>query len=149
MQIIPLEEVLKTLEVPLISSRIPAGFPSPATDYIETRIDLNRELIKNPAFTFFAYNEGLSMDPEIPNGSLMVVDRKITPTEGCVVLASINREYCVRYFFKYKDGSIELRSENPKYKPIHLADSFEGEFEIFGCVTYSIRKPKNASRRVD
>ena len=147
MQIFPLEELLHALEVPLISTRIPAGFPSPATDYIETRIDLNRELIKNPAFTFLAYNEGHSMEPEIPNRSLMLIDRKITPTEGCVVLASINREYCVRYFFKYKDGSIELRAENPNYKPIHLPDSFEGEFEIFGCVTYSVRKPKHASRR--
>lgn len=135
------------LEIPLISFKVPAGFPSPATDYIETRIDLNRDLIPNPAFTFYFYAEGDSMEPEISDGSLLIVDRKIDPTDGCVVVASINQEYCVKYFFPYKDGSIELRPANPEHRSIHLSDSFEGEFEIFGCVTYFIRKPNNASRR--
>lgn len=137
------------LEIPLINFRVSAGFPSPAADYVETRIDLNKELIKNPAFTFFFYAEGDSMAPVIADGSLLIVDRKVALTEGCVVVASINQEYCVKYFFKYPDGSIELRSKNPSYKSIFLSDEFEGEFEIFGCVTWFGQKPPNASRRFD
>ena len=133
--------------IPRLGFKVPAGFPSPATDYIESRIDLNRELIQNPTFTFYMYAEGNSMAPVINDGALLVVDRKLEPTEGCTVVASVNQEYCVKYFFKYPDGSIELRPENPECSSIFLADDFEGEFEIFGCVTYFIQKPTHASRR--
>lgn len=146
--LLPVESPL-ILEIPLINFKVSAGFPSPAADYVETRIDLNRELIKNPAFTFFFYAEGDSMAPVIEDGALLVVDRKVEMAEGCVVVASINQEYCVKYFFKYPDGSIELRPENPKYSSIFLSDEFEGEFEIFGCVTWFGQKPPNASRRPD
>ena len=135
------------LSIPLVNFKVSAGFPSPAADYVESRIDLNRELIKNPAFTFFFYAEGDSMAPVIADGALLIVDRKIERTEGCVVVASINQEYCVKYFFQYPDGSIELRPENPKYKSIYLSDEFEGEFEIFGCVIWFGQKPPHASRR--
>ena len=135
------------LRIPLVNFKVSAGFPSPAADYVESRIDLNRELIKNPAFTFFFYAEGDSMAPVIADGALLIVDRKIERTEGCVVVASINQEYCVKYFFQYPDGSIELRPENPKYKSIYLSDEFEGEFEIFGCVIWFGQKPPHASRR--
>src|SRR5258708_31943881 len=107
------------LSIPLVNFKVSAGFPSPAADYVESRIDLNRELIKNPAFTFFFYAEGDSMAPVIADGALLIVDRKIERTEGCVVVASINQEYCVKYFFQYPDGSIELRPQNPKYKSIY------------------------------
>ena len=135
------------LSIPLVNFTVSAGFPSPAADYVESRIDLNRELIKNPAFTFFFYAEGDSMAPVIADGALLIVDRKIERTEGCVVVASINQEYCVKYFFQYPDGSIELRPENPKYNSIYLSDEFEGEFEIFGCVIWFGQKPPHASRR--
>ncbi len=137
----------RPLKIPLINFKVSAGFPSPAADYVESRIDLNQELIKNPAFTFFFYAEGDSMAPVIADGALLVVDRKVERTEGCVVVASINQEYCVKYFFQYPDGSIELRPENLKYKSIFLSDEFEGEFEIFGCVIWFGQKPPNASRR--
>ena len=135
------------LSIPLVNFKVSAGFPSPAADYVESRIDLNRELIKNPAFTFFFYAEGDSMAPVIADGALLIVDRKIERTEGCVVVASINQEYCVKYFFQYPDGSIELRPENPTYKSMYLSDEFEGEFEIFGCVIWFGQKPPHASRR--
>lgn len=126
------------LSLRLVANRIAAGFPSPATDYVETRIDLNQELIKNPLATFFAFAEGDSMDPEIRSGDLLVIDRKVPTPNGCIVLASVNREYCVKRLHKYPDGSLELRSDNPKYKPINLSCEFEGEFEIFGRVIKAV-----------
>jgi DNA polymerase V len=107
-------ESSETLPIPLLSFKFPAGFPSPAADYIETRIDLNKELIKHPAFTFFAYAEGDSMAPLIKDGNLLIVDRKVKQPNGCTVLASVNNAFCVKHLFKFQDGSIELRSHNPK-----------------------------------
>ena len=138
MQLFTPQEKTLTVPLPLILNRISAGFPSPATDYIETRIDLNQELIKNPSFTFYAFAEGDSMEPEIRNGDLLIVDRKVEQPNGCVVLASINNEFCVKRLHRYADGSLELRSDNPKYTPINLSCEFEGEFEIFGRVIKAV-----------
>jgi len=127
------------LEFPLISFKFPAGFPSPAADYVETRIDLNKHLIKNPSFTFFAYAEGDSMYPLIKDGNMLVVDRKVEQPDGCVVLASVNNEFCVKHLYRFPDGSIELRPHNPKHASIHLSEEFEGDFEIFGRVTKAVQ----------
>jgi len=126
------------IPLPLVRMPIPAGFPSPAADYVETRIDLQKELIKHPSFTFFAYAEGDSMFPEIQDGDLMVIDRKIQQPNGSIVLASVNNSFCVKRLQRWPDGSIELRSDNPKYESIHLPSEFEGNFEIFGRVIWSI-----------
>lgn len=126
------------MPLPLVANHIAAGFPSPAADYVETRIDLNSEIIKNPAFTYFAYADGDSMEPEIRSGDLLIVDRKVDQPNGCIVLASVNNEFCVKRLFKYPDGSLELRSDNAKYSPINLSSEFEGEFEIFGRVISAV-----------
>ena len=89
------------LSLPLIQMPIPAGFPSPAADYVETRIDLHKELIKHPSFTFFAYAEGDSMFPAIQDGDLMVVDRKVDHPDGERCQASSGRRL---------DGTIEAFS---------------------------------------
>lgn len=130
---IPLEVRLPFIRIP-----IPAGFPSPAADYVETRIDLQKELIAHPSFTFFAYAEGDSMFPEIRDGDLMVVDRKVEQPDGSIVLAAVNNEFCVKRLYRWPDGSIELRSDNPRFESIHLPSEFEGDFEIFGRVIWSI-----------
>ena len=132
-------ETAPELLLNLLSLPIPAGFPSPAADYVETRIDLNKLLIKNPTCTFFAYAEGDSMFPVIKDGNLLVVDRKDEPVSGWTVLASVNNEFCVKEFFKFPDGSIELRPVNPIYPAIHLPSEFEGDFEIFGRVIKAIQ----------
>ena len=124
--------------IPLLKFKFPAGFPSPAADYLETRIDLNKLLIKHPSFTFFAYAEGDSMFPVIQDGNLLVVDRKAKQPNGCVVLASVNNTFCVKRLYKFSDGSVELRSENPAHASIHLPSEFEGEFEIFGRVIKAV-----------
>lgn len=128
----------RPVALPLIEFRVPAGFPSPAADYVEKRIDINDLLIKNPSFTFFAYADGDSMTPSIQDGDLMVVDRKAEQNSGCVVLASVNNNFCVKRLFRWPDGSVELRPENPKYESIHLPSEYEGDFEIFGKVIFSI-----------
>lgn len=138
---------LKPLSISLLSLKIPAGFPSPAADYVETRIDLNKEIIKNPSFTFFAEAEGDSMIPLIQDGSLLVVDRKVEQPNGCIVLASVNNQFCVKRLFKYTDGSIELRPDNPKCESIQLPSEFEGDFEIFGRVIKIITDPDQCARQ--
>lgn len=128
-----------SVSIPLLKFKVPAGFPSPAADYVETRIDLNDLLIKNPSFTFFAYAEGDSMLPLIRDENLLVVDRKIEQPNGCVILASVNNNFCVKRFYKFQDGSIELRPDNPKHESIFLPSEFEGDFVIFGRVTKAIQ----------
>lgn len=130
---------LSSLEIPLLKFKFPAGFPSPAADYVETRIDLNKHLLKNPSFTFFAYAEGNSMFPMIQDGNMLIVDRKVEQPDGCVVLASVNNEFCVKHLYRFPDGSIELRPHNLKYASIHLPEEFEGEFQIFGRVLKAIQ----------
>ncbi len=125
--------------VPFIDFKVPAGFPSPATDYVETRIDFTDLIIHNPAFTFFAYAEGDSMTPDIQDGNLLVIDRKVDQPNGCIVLASVNNTFCVKQLFRYQDGSIELRPTNDKYTSIYLPSEFEGDFEIFGRVIKVVR----------
>lgn len=121
----------------LVDYRIPAGFPSPAADYVATRIDLNKLVVRNPSFTFYAYAEGDSMFPVIQDGNLMVIDRKIDQPQGCIVLASVNNSYCVKRLYRWPDGSIELRPENSTYESIHLPSGYEGDFEIFGRVIWA------------
>lgn len=129
----------KPLKLPLIEFKIPAGFPSPAADYVETRIDLNTHLVKNPSFTFYARAEGDSMFPLVQDGDLVLIDKKVAQPNGCIVLASVNNKYCLKHLYRFPDGSIELRPQNPAYEAIHLSSEFEGEFEIFGRVLYSIK----------
>ena len=127
------------LLLPFLRFNVPAGFQSPATDYIETRIDLNKALIKHPSFTYIVSAEGDSMNPLIKDGNMLIVDRKLEPQNGDVVLASVNKEFCVKRLYKYPDGSIELRPDNPAFPSVHLTSEFDGEFEIFGRVIKAIQ----------
>ena len=138
-QLLRSAETSSKAPIPFVDFRFPAGFPSPATDYVETRIDFNDLMIQNPAFTFFAYAEGESMTPDIQDGNLLVIDRKVDQPNGCIVLASVNNTFCVKQLFRYRDGSIELRPTNDKYNSIHLPAEFEGDFEIFGRVIKVVR----------
>ncbi len=134
----PIENPPK-VSLPFIDILVPAGFPTPAADYIETRIDLNDVLVKNPAFTFFHRAQGDSMEPMIREGNLLVIDNFIHQPNGCLVLALVDNEFCVKYLYKFSDGSVELRSHNPKYKPILLPSGFELGFEIRGRVMYAVQ----------
>ena len=120
---------------PLLMWRVAAGFPSPAEDYVEGRIDLNRDLIKHPLSTFYIRVAGDSMSPRI---ELLIVDRMVETTDDDVVIARINDELCVKRLHLEDNGSIWLLSENAGYAPIRITE--EMDFEVWGRVMYSIQQ---------
>jgi DNA polymerase V len=126
------------LSRPLIMWRVSAGFPSPAEDYVEGRIDLNRDLIKHPLTTFYIRVEGDSMiEAGILPGALLVVDRAAEVHEGHVIIARVNDELCVKRFTT-ENGKILLEPANPLYQPIEITEGMD--FEIWGRVLYSIQR---------
>ena len=121
---------------PLYSSRVQAGFPSPADDYIEDHLDLNQYLIKHPAATFFVRAEGESMvGANIHSGDLLIVDRSITPSHGKIVIAAIQGELTVKRLSQ-QAGKIQLLPENPKFAPIDITEN--SDLVIWGVVTHVI-----------
>lgn len=123
---------------PLIMCRVSAGFPSPAEDYVEGRIDLNRDLIKHPLSTFYIRVAGDSMMPLIQPGALLLVDRMVETKDDDVVIARINDELCVKKIRIERSGAIWLFSENETYSPIQITE--EMDFEVWGRVMYSIQQ---------
>src|SRR5207237_4508957 len=103
---------------PLVAWRVPAGFPSPAQDEIEGRIDLNRDLVKHPLATFYIRVEGDSMEPRIHEGALLIVDRMVEATEGSIVIVRIGTDFMVKKLHVEQDGQIWLLSENEAYLAI-------------------------------
>lgn len=126
------------IELPLSDERVAAGFPSPADDHASLSLDLNRELIKNPASTFYARVSGLSMiDEGINDGDLLVIDKSIDPYDGCLAVCYIDGEFTLKRFEKHKDHGL-LIPANREFKPIRV--SAENDFCIWGVVTYLIKK---------
>jgi len=124
---------------PLVVSSVSAGFPSPADDYIEGRLDLNQHLIRHPAATFFVRVDGDSMiDAGIHPGDILIVDRALEPKDRNVVIANINGELTVkRIRIKYK--KILLMPENENYPPLPIPAGMD--FQVWGVVTYVIHEP--------
>ena len=125
---------------PLFSSRVSAGFPSPAENYIEGRIDLNKDLIHHQLSTFYIRVIGDSMEPLIYSGELLIVDRLYDPANRDIVVARLGDDLCVKRLRMFADGSVYLFSENPNYRPIPVTG--ETDFEIWGKVLHSIKSFK-------
>jgi DNA polymerase V len=124
--------------VPLSAERVAAGFPSPAEDYSSVGLDLNRELIKNPASTFYARVSGLSMvDEGINDGDLLVIDKSIEPYDGCLAVCFIDGEFTLKRFEKHKEYGL-LIPANREFNPIKV--TADNDFCIWGIVTYVIKK---------
>jgi len=125
------------LLLPFHLNKVGAGFPSPATDYVEDDIDLNAHLIKNSASTFLIRAQGKSMNNVgIYNGDLLIVDRSLDPKNFSTVVANVNEELIVKSFVKEKDQSF-LTSGSKKLKDkINLTEN--PEILIWGVVTYVI-----------
>lgn len=122
--------------IPLFGHTIPAGFPSPADDYVEAYLDLNKLLIKKKSATFFLRVKGDSMiNAGIYPGDLVLVDRSIEPVDGSVVVAEFDREFTVKRLV-WCNGMAELHAENPKYAPIKFKEG--QELMILGVVTSSV-----------
>ena len=126
----------------MYESYIQAGFPSPAADYIEKRIDLNELLIKTPSATFFVKVEGESMlGAFIPPKALLIVDRSLTATSGDIIVAVLNGEFTVKRLLKTQAG-LFLTPENKKYKSFKIEDGMD--FQVSGVVTKIIIDPKHS-----
>tara|TARA_B100000700_G_C14759481_1_gene721428 strand:- start:433 stop:828 length:396 start_codon:yes stop_codon:yes gene_type:complete len=125
------------LLLPFHLQKVGAGFPSPATDYVEDDIDLNAHLIKNIPSTFLIRVQGKSMNGiGIQDGDLLVVDRSLNPKNFSTVIANVNEELVVKSFVKEKDESF-LTSGSKKIKDkINLNSN--PEIVIWGVVTYVI-----------
>ena len=120
-------------KLPLFMVAVEAGFPSPAEDYIEGSLDLNKHLIKHPAATFFVRVTGDSMiEAGIHPGDILIVDRSIEAKNKKVIIAVIDGELTVKRL-SIVSGNLFLIPENPKYRPIQIND--EMSFEIWGVVT--------------
>lgn len=124
-------------EIPIASSGVKAGFPSPAGDYIEESIDLNKHVIKNRSATFYARIDGSSMEPILRDGDLIVIDRSLSPSASDIVLCYIDGEFTVKTVQK-TPNAIYLIPANKAYDPIEVTPN--NDFIIWGVITYSIRK---------
>ena len=121
----------------LMTSSISAGFPSPADDYVEQALDLNKFLITRPSATFMAWVKGDSMvGAGIFNKDLLVIDKSMEPKNNSIVLAHLNGDFTLKRFVKL-NGCIFLYPENPKYKPIQISE--EMDFRVWGVLKHSIR----------
>ena len=125
------------LSRPLYLSQVPAGFPSPADDYVEDRIDLNRDLILHPHYTYYARISGDSMINEhLYDGSIVAFDRSLEVHDSDIVIASINNsDLCCKIYRENEDG-IRLEPANPEYTPIQITE--EMELQVIGLVTFSV-----------
>jgi DNA polymerase V len=122
--------------IPFFSSAVAAGFPSPADDYIERKLDLHKHLVKHPAATFFVKASGHSMTKAgILDGDLLVVDRSLEAADGKIVIAALNGELTVKRILK-RSGKLFLVPENDEFTPIEVKE--EMDLQIWGVVSHVI-----------
>ena len=123
---------------PLVMERVAAGFPSPAGDYIERRLDLNEYLVQHPSATFFVRVAGDSMTGAgIHDGDILIVDRSLEPANGGIVVAAVNGELTVKRLMK-RDGRCILKPENDAFGSIEAAE--QNEVHIWGVATCVIHR---------
>lgn len=133
-----IESILRCVQhqfyrLPFYQHSVSAGFPSPAEDEIEEKLDLNELLIKHPVSTFFLRVSGSSMiKAGIHHNDILVVDRSIEPSHGKIVIASLNGELTVKRLCR-EGGKIRLLAENDAYAPIEITEGIE--LHIWGVVT--------------
>ncbi|MBF4472971.1 MULTISPECIES: LexA family protein [Flavobacterium] len=126
------------IQIPYVSEGVSAGFPSPAADFMETSIDLNKELSENPLATFYIKVSGNSMiDAGIDDKDVLVVDRSLEPQNNKIAICCIDGEFTVKRIKTEKD-CLYLMPENSSYEPIKVTE--ENQLIIWGMVTYVIKK---------
>ncbi len=125
------------LEIPLVDENIKAGFPSPASDFLDLSIDLNKELIKHPNATFYGRVKGDSMkNAGISEGDLLVIDKSLEPVNGKIAVCFIDGEFTVKRI-KIEENACWLMPENDDYKPIKVTE--DNDFIIWGIVIHLIK----------
>ena len=122
----------------MAQSEIHAGFPSPATDYMTHAIDLNKELVKHPAATFYGRVVGDSMiDDGVEEGDILVIDKALEARDGDMAVCFVDGEFTLKRL-KFHDGGLSLVPANPKYPVIEVTEGVD--FMMWGVVTYIIKK---------
>jgi DNA polymerase V len=117
---------------------ISAGFPSPAEEYIELSLDLNKSLVNHPHSTFFGRVKGHSMrDAGIYDGDILVIDKSLSPANGKQAVCYIDGEFTIKTLKVDKTG-VWLMPANPEYQPVKITE--ENDFVVWGIVTYVIHK---------
>ena len=125
------------VKIPFVTEGVSAGFPSPAGDFLETNIDLNKELSENPLATFYIKVKGNSMiDAGINDKDVLVVDRSLEPQNNKIAICCIDGEFTVKRIQVEKD-CLYLMPENKDYSPIKVTE--ENQLIIWGIVTYVIK----------
>lgn len=121
---------------PLYGGKVPAGFPSPADDYVESRLDLNEYLIRHKEATFFLRVKGSSMSgASINDGDLLIVDRAAEPRHNDIVVAEINGDFTVKRLYQ-RDGVVKLVAENEAYPEIPVEPG--SEIAVWGVVRHVV-----------
>lgn len=136
MQFFTPTELRQIVALPLFGDRVPCGFPSPAQDYVEQRIDLNELMVQHPSATYFVKSSGDSMaDAGIGEGDLLVVDSSRKAEHGDIVIAAVDGEFTVKRLQLHP--VVMLKPENSAYTPILIGS--EDHLEVFGVVTYIVK----------
>jgi DNA polymerase V len=138
-----LDDTAPSIPLTRVDAAVPAGFPSPADDYLEDRIDLNRELVRNPASTFLARVRGESMrDAGLNDGDLILIDRSLAPRPGSMVLAWVDGGFTVKFFHPHQNGCL-LRAANPDFADIRISE--DEDARIWGVVSFVIKNENRNS----
>jgi DNA polymerase V len=117
---------------------IHAGFPSPATDYMTQAIDLNKELVRHPAATFYGRVVGDSMiDAGVEEGDILVIDKSLEARDGDMAVCFVDGEFTLKHL-KFHDGGLTLVPANESYPSIEVGDG--SDFIMWGVVTYVIKR---------
>ncbi len=128
----------KLSSVPVLADAVPAGFPSPAEDYLDMDLNLHDYLVRNPAATFCVRVSGDSMmSANIKSGDVMVVDRALDPTNNSIVLAVLNGEFTVKRI-KKRANELYLIADNEQYQPMKITKDVD--FQVWGVITFIIHK---------
>ena len=126
-----------SIHLPFVESGISAGFPSPADDFLDASIDLNKEFVKNPSTTFYGRVRGDSMiNAGLNEGDLLIIDKSLEPIDNKIAVCFIDGEFTVKRI-KIEKDIVWLVAENEKYKPIKV--TADNDFVIWGIVTTVIK----------
>ena len=128
-----------SVKIPYYIHKVGAGFPSPATDYVEDDVDLNTHLVKNSPATFIIRVQGKSMNSVgIYDGDLLIVDRSISPKNLSTVIANVNEELVVKTILKEKGTTYLTSGSKKSFDRVNISE--ESEIVVWGVVTYVIHK---------
>ena len=121
-----------------LAEGVKAGFPSPAEDIPHMSLDITSQIVKNPASTFYARVSGTSMiDDGIGDGDILVVDKSVTPYNGCIAICFVDGEFTLKHLH-FREGGLTLCPANKNYPEIEVCEGVD--FVMWGVVTYVIKK---------